>query len=138
MCVSAAHVDDSERDCGSTGNDAHSFTRYELLVLGDREEDMRAFNASHFAVVSTFRGLRLGAQITARIRAVNGAGASPWSTDALPVRTLLHCYVSHPEQPCAIKVAAADRALAAKLGDNPFTPLRAPQRNHQPACGPLE
>ena len=90
-CVSTPLVDDSERDDGSTGNDAHPLNRYELLVLGDREEDTRAFNASHFAVVSTFRGLRLGAQMTARIRAVNGAGASPWSSDALPVRIPPQC-----------------------------------------------
>jgi hypothetical protein len=71
------------------GDDDYPLMRYELLVLGDREADRRAVNASNFAVMSTFRGLRLGAKLTARIRAVNSAGVSPWSEDAFPVRNPL-------------------------------------------------
>lgn len=71
------------------GDEDYPLMRYELLVLGDRDADRRAVNASNFAVMSTFRGLRLGAKLTARIRAVNSAGASPWSEDAFPVRNPL-------------------------------------------------
>ena len=95
---------------GSADASAHELLRYELVVSGDQEGDTRVVNISPHSVVATFRNLRLGARLVAKVRAVASAGPSTWVDGASSV-TVIH----PPSAPHKLSVDLAHAASPAQL-----------------------
>lgn len=105
------------RDTGM-GDDSFALLRLELLITGDLASDNLALNVSQYTLVTTFRNLRLGAKLSAKIRAVNTAGASTWSPFTSPAVTILRLpsaplnLTTTPSQPLSLQNLDSSRSTA--------------------------